>query len=106
MFEDIFKNRWKLNSLISTIINIINNSYELFVNYISEENNGENNNELVITYDIYCLLKINYLNVKLTQYIKLVNKKYKEKKKELNDMINFPQKKIVKKIIWRNMMIG
>lgn len=121
MFEDIFKKKdEKLNALIS---NIINNSYELFVNNISEENNGENNNELVVTnyfgkvslfisnhslgkYSenkinlfLRYLLKINYLNVKLTQYIKFVNKKYKEKKKELNDMINFPEKKIVKKII-------
>jgi hypothetical protein len=114
MFEDIFKKKdEKLNALIS---NIINNSYELFVNNISEENNGENNNELVVTnyfgkvslfisnhslgkYSenkinlfLRYLLKINYLNVKLTQYIKFVNKKYKEKKKELNDMINFPEK--------------
>ena len=115
MFEDIFKKKdEKLNSLIS---NIINNSYELFINNISEENNGENNNELVVTnffgkvslfisnhslgkYSeskinlfLRYLLKINYLNVKLTQYIKFVNKKYKEKKKELNDMINFLEKK-------------
>ena len=116
MFEDIFKKKdEKLNSLIA---NIINNSYELFVNNISNENDIENNNnDLVVTnffgkvslfisnhslgkYSeskinlfLRYLLKINYLNVKLSQYIKFVNKKYKEKKKELNDMINFLEKK-------------
>ena len=39
------------------------------------------------------LLKINSINVKLAQYIKFVNKKYKERKKELNDMLNFLEKK-------------
>ena len=115
MFEDIFKKRdEKLNELIA---NIINNSYELFVNNISSENDNENNNDLAVTnffgkvslfisnhslgkfpenkisLFLKYLLKINYLNVKLTQYIKFVNKKYKERKKEYNDMINFLEKK-------------
>ena len=115
MFEDIFKKKdEKLNSLIA---NIINNSYELFVNNTSTENYNEMNNDLIvanffgkvslffsnhslgkyseskINLFLRYLLKINYLNVKLAQYIKFVNKKYKEKKKELNDMINFLEKK-------------
>ena len=115
MFEDIFKKRdEKLNELIA---NIINNSYELFVNNISSENNNENNNDLAVNnffgkvslfisnhslgkfpenkigLFLKYLLKINYLNVKLTQYIKFVNKKYKERKKEFKDMINFLEKK-------------
>ena len=115
MFEDIFKKKdEKLNSLIA---NIINNSYELFVNSTSIEKDNDNNSDLIvanffgkvslffsnhslgkyseskINLFLRYLLKINYLNVKLTQYIKFVNKKYKEKKKELNDMINFLEKK-------------
>ena len=39
------------------------------------------------------LLKINYINTKLTKYLKFVNKKYKERKKELNDLISFLEKK-------------
>ena len=39
------------------------------------------------------LMKINSINVKLTKYIKFVNKKYKEEKNSLNDMINFLEKK-------------
>ena len=44
--KKFLKKNEKINSLVS---NIINNSYELFVNNISEENNDENNNELVVT---------------------------------------------------------
>ena len=39
------------------------------------------------------LMKINSINVKLTKYIKFVNKKYKEEKTNLNGMINFLEKK-------------
>ena len=113
MFGDIFKKRdEKLNSLIT---NIINNAYILFIKNISEENG--NNAELIVTnffgkislfisnhslgkypesrinLFLRYLLKINSLNVKLDKYIKFVNKKYKEKKKELIDMINFLEKK-------------
>ena len=98
MFEDIFKKKdEKLNSLIA---NIINNAYELFVNNVSEENDNENNSELIvnnffgkvslfisnhslgkypeskISLFLRYLLKINYINVKLTKYIKFVNKKF------------------------------
>ncbi len=115
MFEDIFKKRDdKINA---SIANIIKSSYELFVNNSSAENDNGNNNELIvvnflgkvslfisnyslgryseskINLFLRYLLKINALNVKLTKYIKFVNKKYKEKKKELNDMINFLEKK-------------
>ena len=113
MFEDIFKKTDdKINA---SIANIIKSSYELFVNNSSAEN--DNNNELIvvnffgkvslfisnyslgryseskINLFLRYLLKINAINVKLTNYIKFVNKKYKEKKKELNDMINFLEKK-------------
>jgi len=115
MFEDIFKKRdEKLNSLIA---NLIKNSYELFVNNINEENYNEKNNDIIITnffgkvslfisnhslgkYSenkinlfLRYLLKINAINARLTSYIKFVNKKYKERKKELTDMINFLEKK-------------
>ena len=115
MFEDIFKKKdEKINSLIA---NIINNAYELFVNNISDENDNENNSDIIvnnffgkvslfisnhslgkypeskINLFLRYLLKINSINVKLTKYIKFVNKKYKDKKKELNDMINFLEKK-------------
>ena len=115
MFEEIFKKREeKLNSLIT---NIINNAYELFINNISPGNENENNKELIITnffgkvslfisnhslgkypeskinLFLRYLLKINSLNLKLNKHIKFVNKKYKDKKMELIDMINFLEKK-------------
>ena len=121
MFEDIFKKRdEKLNSLIA---NLIKNSYELFVNNINEENYNEKNNDIIITnffgkvslfisnhslgkYSenkinlfLRYLLKINAINARLTSYIKFVNKKYKERKKELTDMINFIRMKVFMIII-------
>ena len=118
MFEDIFKKKdKKLNGLITKIIK---GSYQQFTTTINKENNdlnNENNNETIITnffkklslfisnhslgrfseskinLFLRYLLKINAINVKLTQYIKFVNKKYKERKKELNDMLNFLEKK-------------
>ena len=115
LFEDLFKKRDdKINSSIS---DKIEDSYKLFLNNNIEENDNENNNDIIVTnffgkVSIYIsnyslgkyseskinlllryLLKINAINVKLTKYIKFVNKKYKEKKKELNDMINFLEKK-------------
>ena len=119
MFEDIFKKKdKKLNSLINKIIK---GSYQQFATVISKENNNdinnESNNETIITnffkklslfisnhslgrfseskinLFLRYLLKINAISVKLTQYIKFVNKKYKERKKELNDMLNFLEKK-------------
>ena len=119
MFEDIFKKKdKKLNSVITKIVK---SSYQSFETTINKENtndsNNENNNELIITNFFkklslfisnhslgrFCeskinlflryLLKINAISVKLTQYIKFVNKKYKERKKELNDMLSFLEKK-------------
>ena len=113
MFEDIFKK--KDDKINSSITSIINNSYELFIN--GTENDNETNSDLVvnnffgklslfisnhslgkyseakINLFLRYLIKINAINVKLTKYIKFVNKKYKEKKKELNDMISFLEKK-------------
>ena len=116
MFEDIFKKRDdKINTSISSIIN---NSYELFMsNNSNNENDKETNNETEVnnffgkmslfisnhSFGKYSeakinlflryLLKINAIGTKLNKYIKFVNKKYKEKKKELNDMISFLEKK-------------
>ena len=119
MFEDIFKKKdKKLNSLITKIIKT---SYQTFFTNINKENTNENNNEennesiitnffkklslfisnhslgrfseCKINLFLRYLLKINSINVKLTQYIKFVNKKYKERKKELNDMLSFLEKK-------------
>ena len=104
MFEDIFKTRDdKINISLS---DIIKNSYQLFVNNKITENDTENNNNEIIVNNFFgklsifisnhslgkyseskinlflrYLLKINAINVKLTKYIKFVNKKYKEKKK-------------------------
>ena len=113
MFEDMFKK--KDDKINSSITSIINNSYELFIN--GTENDNETNSDLVvnnffgklslfisnhslgkyseakINLFLRYLIKINAINVKLTKYIKFVNKKYKEKKKELNDMISFLEKK-------------
>ena len=117
MFDDIFQK--KDEKINSSITSIINNSYELFINNnISIENEkDENNKELIVTnffgkMSIFIsnhslgkyseakinlflryLLKINSIGTKLSKYIKFVNKKYKEKKKELNDMISFLEKK-------------
>ena len=114
MFEDIFKK--KDENINNTISDIIQNSYELFVNNTEEkcdDNNAElsvNNffskmslfianqsigkfSESKINLLLRYLLKINYINTKLTGYIKFVNKKYKERKKELNDLISFLEKK-------------
>ena len=114
LFEDIFKKRDdKINTSITSIIN---NSYELFINNNSGENDIENNDLIVnnffgkmslfisnyslgkyseskINLFLKYLMKINSINVKLTKYLKFVNKKYKEKKKDLSDMINFLEKK-------------
>ena len=113
MFEDMFKK--KDDKINSSITSIINNSYELFIN--GTENDNETNSDLVvnnffgklslfisnhslgkyseakINLFLRYLIKINAINVKLTKYIKFVNKKYKEKKKELTDMISFLEKK-------------
>mgnify|MGYP006873023402 CR=1 FL=1 len=114
LFEDIFKKRDdKINI---SITNIINNSYELFINNNSGENDNENNDlilnnffgkmslfisnhslgkysESKINLFLRYLMKINTINVRLTKYLKFVNKKYKEQKKDLTDMINFLEKK-------------
>ena len=108
MVDDILrKKEKKMNSLI---LNIINNSYEVFINNINEVN--EKNNEMIINNfftkislfisnhslgefpeaNINILLRylilINSINKKLNKYIKFVNKKYKERKRDLKDMIN------------------
>ena len=115
MFEDLFKKRdEKINSLIAKNIKY---AYELFVNNINQENYNEKNNDVIIgnffgkvslfisnhslgrftenriNLFLRYLLKINAINAKLTKYIKFVTKKYQEKKKELNDMISFLEKK-------------
>lgn len=93
----------KDDKINSSITSIINNSYELFIN--GTENDNETNSDLVvnnffgklslfisnhslgkyseakINLFLRYLIKINAINVKLTKYIKFVNKKYKEKKK-------------------------
>ena len=115
MFEDIFKKRDdKINALITKNIKY---AYELFVNNINQENYNEKNNDVIIANFfgkvslfisnhslgrftenkinllLRYLLKINAINAKLSKYIKFVTKKYKEKKKDLNDMISFLEKK-------------
>ena len=114
MFEDIFKK--KDEDINKSITNIIKNSYELFINN-NEENNDENNNEISvmnffgkislfiwnqntskfteskINLLLRYLLKINYINTKLTKYLKFVNKKYKEKKRQILDLIDSLEKK-------------
>jgi hypothetical protein len=114
MFEDIFKK--KDENINKSITNIIKNSYELFINN-NEENNDENNNEISvmnffgkislfiwnqntskyteskINLLLRYLLKINYINTKLTKYLKFVNKKYKEKKRQILDLIDSLEKK-------------
>ena len=118
MFEDIFKK--KDENINESISDIINNSYELFINNDNNNNtldNDVNNNEISVTNFfskmslfianqslgkfseikinllLRYLLKINYINTKLTRDIKFVNKKYKEQKKELNDLISSLEKK-------------
>ena len=114
MYEEIFK--IKDDKINSSIQNIINNSYELYINKNTEENENKNNEAVVdnfftkislfifnhslgkyseskINLILKYLMKINSINVKLTKYIKFVNKKYKEEKNSLNDMINFLEKK-------------
>ena len=115
MFEDIYKK--KEENINNSIKDIINNSYELFVNNNPEDNSDENNNELSVTNFfskmslfianqssvkfseskinllLRYLLKINYINTKLAIDIKFVNKKYKERKKEIIDLISFLEKK-------------
>ena len=117
MFEDIFKK--KDENINESISDIINNSYELFINNDNNNtlDNDVNNNEISVTNFfskmslfianqslgkfseikinllLRYLLKINYINTKLTRDIKFVNKKYKEQKKELNDLISSLEKK-------------
>ena len=118
MFEDIFKK--KDENINESISDIINNSYLLFINNDNNNNtldNDVNNNEISVTNFfskmslfianqslgkfseikinllLRYLLKINYINTKLTRDIKFVNKKYKEQKKELNDLISSLEKK-------------
>ena len=116
MADDIFQK--KDSKINSSITEIINNAYELFINNNSQENN-EKNSEIIInnfltkisllisnhSYGKYSepkislllkyLLKINSINKKLMSYIKFVNKKYKDKKKELNEILNNLEKKKV-----------
>ena len=116
MFEDIFKQRD--DKIRYSISDTIKKEYESVINNnVEKENDTENNKETLvanffgrislfisssnpgkfpenkINLFLRYLLKINAINVKLTKYIKFVNKKYKEKKKELIDMINFLEKK-------------
>ena len=116
MFDDIFKK--KDENINNSISDIIKNSYDLFINNNNEENNNDNNNNEITVNNFFSkislylsnqsmgkcsetkinlllryLLKINYISTKLNKYIKFVNKKYKERKKELNDLISFLEKK-------------
>jgi len=116
MFEQLFK--IKDEKINSSIDNIINNSYKLYINKNTEENGNENNEVVVynfitkislfifnhsfgkyseskINLILKYLMKINSINVKLSKYIKFVNKIYKEEKKNLNGMINFLEKKSI-----------
>ena len=114
MFEDVFKK--KDEAINNSISDIIKNSYDLFINNY-EETNEENNSELPVNnffskislfianqnggkfYEtkinilLKYLLKINYINTRLAKFMKFVNKKYKERKKEINDLISFLEKK-------------
>ena len=119
MFEDLYK---KKDEIIKTSIkNNIENEFKLFNQNISGKNAAETNesndeqlignifsklssficnyslggkySENKINLCLRYLLKINVINVKLTKYMKFVNKKYKEKKGELNEMIEFLEKK-------------
>ena len=121
MFEDIFKK--KDENINESISNIINNSYELFINNDKNNNtldNDESNNDISVTNFfskmslfitnqgmgkfsevkinllLRYLLKINYINTKLTRDLKFVNKRYKEQKKELNDLISSLEKKNIR----------
>ena len=116
MFDDLIKK--KDENINNSISDIIKNSYDLFINNNNEENNNDNNNNEITVNNFFSkislylsnqsmgkcyetkinlllryLLKINHISTKLTEYIKFVNKKYKERKKELNDLISFLEKK-------------
>ena len=111
MINDIFKNNDTIDN--KELLNIVDNSYKLL-----NENNSENNNDLIIKEfffkislyisnqsssrfqesDINLLLRylllINSINRKIEIYLKFVNKKYKEQKKELNNSCHELEKKI------------
>ena len=110
MFEDIFK---KMDDNIDkSIKSIVNSSYEsldkinqdnqsdsainaffdkisLYIGNYSLGSFQDNKISLLLKY----LLKINIINIKIDYYLKFVNKKYKETKKELKDKISFLEKK-------------
>ena len=115
MVNDIFQRHD--DKICNEIINIINSSYQTL-----NENHLENNDDLIVKdffsrISLYIsnqslgkfqeseinillsyLLQINTISQKLEKYIKFVNKKYKEQKKELNNSINGLEK--IKKILF------
>ena len=110
MVNDIFKKQDE--DISNELRNIIISSYKIF-----NENKLENNDELImqdfftkislyisnqslgkfqeseINLLLRYLLQINIINQKLEKYLKFVNKKYKEQKKELNNSFNDLEKR-------------
>lgn len=111
MFEDIYNK--KDEKAMTSITNIIKNAFELYINNNSNENENDkmvNNffsklslfisnyslgrhSEGKIGLFLKYLMKINSINEKIAKYLKFLNKKYKDMKKELTEMINFLEKK-------------
>ena len=110
MVNNIFQRQ--NNEVNNSILNLINSCYELI-----KGNNFEDNENLIIDdfftkISLYIsnqsfgkleeseinsllryLLQINITNIKLEKYMKFVNKKYKEQKKELNNFLTILEKK-------------
>ena len=110
MVNDIFKKQDE--EISNELRNIIISSYKIF-----NENKLENNDDLImqdfftkislyisnqslgkfqeseINLLLRYLLQINIINQKLEKYLKFVNKKYKEQKKELNNSFNDLEKR-------------
>ena len=110
MIHDIFKDHD--SGINNEIEKIINNSYRLIYDNKLENNDDLAINDFFTKLSLYIsnqslgkfqdskinlllryLLKINTITKKLGNYIKFVNKKYKEKKKELNNSYNDLEKK-------------
>ena len=110
MTNDIFqKNSLEINDTLKNILHesyqllndnkleirddlIINDFFSKISLYISNQSLGkfkESEINLLLKY----LIQINTINQKLEKYIKFVNKKYKEQKKELNNSLNDLDKK-------------
>ena len=79
-------------SLKDNDINIINNFFVRISLYISNHSFGKHS-EININKFLRYLLKINILDIELSQIMKFLNKKYKETKNEIKDQINILTKK-------------